>query len=382
MFLFNKKQVMTNEEKILGYLKKAIPSSKINGNGVYLSKYKLTIEPHIGKIDNNSLAKVVDLFFNIKHELFCESFIESATGIGKNLEEAFQQCVDHFLVGPLYVIKNCISGKSNENFETTFLGKRKGWQLFQGSIQGIRDEEEKKYIRIWSIIGEKAKARLGNKKIYWIKIYIGKFSNGEIISKCRINGVYNNEISDDISEYIKTWKGNRDIYSLKQYFLIKQHSETYSEYEFSEETVKEFTKRAVKVLGVCNSEEKLREVNDDIYKITGDLNLAYEIKSFIPEMLCELVFSNVKYGDRISIIKDNNRSLEFYKNQFTSYYWIYSELANNYYHSNVLEEEIKTIILLSSSYEVINNALDTGTKIQDLKNLEITLYAFKEYIPA
>lgn len=58
MFLFNKKRVMTNEERIVEYLKRAIPSSKINGNSVYLSEYRLTIEPHIRKIEDNSFAKV------------------------------------------------------------------------------------------------------------------------------------------------------------------------------------------------------------------------------------------------------------------------------------------------------------------------------------
>ncbi len=382
MFLFKKKRVMTNEERIVEYLKKAIPNSKMNSNSVYLSKYKLTIEPCIRKIEDNSFAKVVELFFNMKHELFCESFMESAIGIGENLEEAFQQCIRNFLVGPLCVIKNCISDKSNENFETTFLGKRKSWKLFQSSVQGVGDEEEKECIHIWSAIGEKIKARFGNKKIYWIKVYVGRFSNGEIISKCRINGIYNTEISEEISEYIKTWKGNRDIYSLKQYFVIKQNSETYKECEFSEETVKEFTQKAIKILGICNSEGKLKKLNNDICEIAGNLNLAYEIRSFIPEVLCELVFSNVRYSDRVSIIKENNRSCNFYKNQFTSYYWIYNEVANNYYHSKILEEEIRTIILLSSSYDVINNALNIGAKIQDLKNVGITLYAFKEYIPA
>lgn len=382
MFLFNKKRRMTNEERILEYLNKVIPNSKINGNNVYLSKYKLTLEPHIRNIDDNGYIKVVDLFFYIKHELFCESFIEPITGMGETLDDAFQQCVGNFLIGPLHVIENCIKDKGDKNFETFFLDKRKSWQLFEGFVQGIRNEDEKRYIQIWSVIEEKIKERLGNRRIYWIKVYVGKFSNGEIISKCRINGVYNNDISEAISEYIKTWNSNKDIFSIKQYFIIKQNSETYSRYKFSEETVKKFTQKAIKILGDCNSKEKIEKLNANIYKITGNTNLAYEIRSFVPEILCELVFSNVKYSDRINIIKENYISFKFYKNQFTSYYWTYNEVANSYYNGKILEEEIRTIILLSSNYRNINNALNIGTKIQELKSAELILYAIKEYIPA
>jgi len=56
------------------------------------------------------------------------------------------------------------------------------------------------------------------------------------------------------------------------------------------------------------SEEKLKMLNNNIYEISGNLNLAYEIRSFIPEVLCELVFSNVRYSDSVSIIKLWNES--------------------------------------------------------------------------
>lgn len=383
MFLFSKKRSVTNEEKVLAYLKRAISSSRILDNVVYVYKYKLTIEPQIVKIDDKGLAKIIDLSFSIKHELFNEPFVETTTGIGETVEEAFQQSINNFLMGPLYSITNCINDKYDESFETNFFGKKKNWKLFKNSIQGIQEKEEKQNIHIWSVIKEKIKERLGNKRIYWVKVYIARFSNDEINSECHINGMYNSEISEYISECAEILEINEGICMLKQYFVIKQDIETYNKYEFSEEAVKGFTKKVIKALGNCNSKGKYEKAAGDIYKITKNKNLAYEIRKFVPEILCELVFSNINYVDKVTIVKENEtESIKCYKNQFTNYYWIYNEVARDYYNHKIAEEEIKTILLLSSSYEIINKTLDDGIKIQDLKNVGIILHTAKEYVPA
>lgn len=385
MFLFSQKRTMTDEEKILEYLSKDISGCEIKGDSIYLLKYHLTIKPLIENIIDDEVAKTVDLKFIMNHEIIKESISELVTGIGETLEEAFHMCVKNFLAGPFYCIKNSMIGKYDERFETSFVGRRKIWSLFKGLINGLQSEEAKQNIRIWNIIGEKVKDRLSNKKVYLIKVDIIRYSTGEIDTKCFINGILNNEISSDILEYSKAIEIYLNSYSLKQYFIIRQDDKTYEECEISEEVVKEFTKRAINVLGNQNKdefEEKFRILDNDIYKITGNHSLAFEIMNFVPEILCELVFSNVNYTDEISIIKeDREKSFVCYKNQFTSYYSIYQEVLYNFFENKISEEEIRTIVLLSSSYKSINNALNNRMNIQNLKNVGITLYAYNEYIP-
>lgn len=382
MFLFSQRNVITNEEKILKILNSELKNSKIIGNSIYLYKHDLTIEPRIESLDNNGFAQIVEVSFIMKQEFFNESYIERTIGIGETVEKAFQKCVDNFFTGPFYSIKNCMNDKFDEHFETEFLGSRRTWELFESAVQGLYNESENQNIHIWDAIREKIKVRLGKKNIYFVKVYIARHSNGEISAECYINGNYNTNVSKDVLEDAKKWNINIDIYSIKQYFVIKQENCIANECEFTEEEVKEFTIKAIKVLGNCNSEEKLKMLNSDIFNITGNKNITFEIKNFITETLCELVFRNINYSDEINIIVENKtEKLKYYKNQFTNYYWIYNQVKNSYYNNTISEEEIKTILLLSWNYKVITNVLNNGIDINSLENISMILHAYEGYIP-
>jgi hypothetical protein len=383
MFSFNNKKTLTNEEKVLECINNTIEDSEIQGKNVFLPKYDLRIEPYVRNINENGNAKMVELLFVVKHKFFNEPFIESNAGIGINIEDAINQSVANFSLGALSGIRNCIDSEYSGNFETDFFGQRKSWSLTESCVQGIGEKEKEEHPHFWSMIGEQIKIRLGNKKMYWVKVYAAKLSNGEVSCECSINGVLNNEITKDIEKYAKTWNIKTDLCSLKQFFIIKQDDETFNKYPFSENQVKEFTDKAIKILADCNCKEKHENLDNDIFKITGNMNLAYEIRSFIPEILCELVFSDASYTDKIVIVKENEEeNTECYKNQFTSYNWIHDIVANNYNNSSLTEDKVKTIVYLSASYNALNNAIKQGAKIEDLKNVGVGLRPIEVYIPS
>lgn len=382
MILFGQNKALSNSEKVLRCLINRIPDSTVRDGTVYLSKCNLTIETKIEKIDNSSLLKIADILFILKHPFFSEVYVESITGIGENIDKAIHKCVEGFLEGFLHCIRKCITNKPDECFETNFFGSKKLWSLYISNSQGKGYEKEKDDVDVWGAIGDKIKTRLGNKRVYFIKVYVSKHSNGEVISECYINEFYNYDISHMLLKCAENWKVKGNIFSYKQYFLIKQDDETYHKYEFSEEDVKEYTNHAIKILGNINSYENSNELDNRILNVTKNSNLAYEIRNLIPEILCEIVFRNVNYTDKITIIsRDKAKKIKCYKNQFTSYNWIYNEVASNYFSNKISDEEIRKIVLLSSSYDTINNALNNGIKIQELNNVGISLYSNEEYVP-
>lgn len=383
MFSFNDKKTLTNDKKVLECINRNIEGSEIQDNRVFLPKYDLTIEPYVRNIDEDGSAKVVEILFITKHKSLNEPIIESNAGMGVTIENAIEQSVANFSLGALSGIKNCIDEKFSRNFETDFFGQRKSWSLAESSIQGIGEMENEENPHFLSRIGEKIKIRLGNKKIYWIKVYADKFSDEKVNCECSINGVLNNEITKDLQEYARTWSVKTNFCSLKQFFIIKQNNETYNEYEFTEDEVKDFTEQTIKILADCNSEEKYKALDSQIYKIIGNMNLAYEIRSFIPEIFCELVFGSVGYADNIMMVKENQEeNIICYKSQFTSYNWIRDVVVGNYYNSKLTEDEVKTIVFLSASYNAINNAVKDGAKLEELDNVGMGLRVIEGYIPA
>lgn len=375
----NKAQ-LTNDEKVLETLKNVIEGSEVVNGDLLVSKYDLIIKSHVMKTQEYGELIMVELIFVMNHESFGESFVESLAGVGKTIEEALNQGILNFSNGVLNGIINSFNGKINEEFETSFFKLRKKWTLTRSCIQYTGKRLDNENEDFWDIIGEEIKARLGNKKLYLIKVYASKLKNGEARCECIINGILNKEISMIIEEYTKKWNVESKFSSIKEFFVIKQSDDTYIEYPHTKEEIIEFTNRAVKIIAECNTQEKYEKLDKDISCFTENIDVAYEIRSFIPEIFCELLFDEVGYSDRIILVR-NNEKIDGYKGQFSNYYWVYEAVINIYKSHRLTEAELKTIVSLSASYNAISEAIKNGSKISDLNNILVGLCGPEGYLP-
>ena len=376
----NDKIQLTNDERVLEYLKNIVEGSEVRGENLVIDKYNLTIKSHVMKTQKYGDLIMVELIFVMNHEYFGESFVESLAGVGKNIEEAINQGVLNFSNGVLNGIINCLAGNVDEEFETSFFELRKRWTLSRSFIQETGERSENKEKDMWKILGAEVKAMLGNKKLYLIKAYASKLKSGEVRCECIINGILNKEITLIIEEYAKEWNVETNFASIKEFFVIKQSDDTYIQYPYTKEEIMEFTNRTVKILAECNTQEKYEKLDKDISYFTKNIDVAYEIRSFIPEIFCELLFNEVGYSNKIILVKNNKKS-DGYKGQFTSYYWIYEAVINIYGSHKLTEAQLKVIVSLSASYNAISEAIKTGSKINELNNILVGLCGPDGYLP-
>ena len=141
-------------------------------------------------------------------------------------------------------------------------------------------------------------------------------------------------------------------------------------------------KEIYEITGKINNllKEKFDNILKDISKITNDENLAFELKIFIPEILCELIFSEGKYIDKIMFI-NNDRNIEVYKNQFTSYYNIYESVSENLYNRKITKESIKKIICLSATYDAIEKVLKENKQLSNFRAIGVGMRISDKYRP-
>lgn len=376
----NNKLQLTNDEKVLERLRNIIEESEVKNGDLVISKYSLTIKSHVMKIKEYGELIMAELIFVMNHESFGESFVESLAGVGKTIEEALNQGIANFINGVFDVIIKSLEEKINEEFETNFFTLRKKWTLTRSSIQYTGKRLDNEDVDFWGLLGEEIKLRLGNKSLYLIKVYASKIKNGEVRCECIINGILNKEITMIIEEYTKKWDVETKFSSIKEFFIIKQSDDTYIKYPYTKEEIMKFTNNAVKIIAECNTQEKYEKLDKDISSFIENIDVVYEVKSFIPEIFCELLFDEVGYLDRIVLVRNNEKN-DGYKGQFTSYYWIYEAVINIYKSHRLTEAQLKTIVSLSASYNAISEEIKKGSKISDLNNILVGLCGPEGYLP-
>lgn len=346
-------------------------------------------------VDGKLLIKDIDLWVSVDsavdkgpfiqaqiivhHDTFEENIFESLTGIGHSKEDKIEQLVSNFSFSSLCAITKALRDEEGEMIDITYYDRVNKFKLFKSCLSTQGDQQGYEVKDYWDMIGSEISKRIGNKKIYYIKIYASK-SQSSIICECRINGIVNKEITSLLNDNASMWNTNDILYSEKQCFVLIHDNATYKPYKYSKQELKIITERAIIDYGKCDTYEKHRDYNEELYKSTKDLSLACELYLFIPEIVCELICHDATFVDSVVIFK-NNSQITMYKEQITSYNTILECVYEMINTAKPDQKQIKHILLCSSSYKVIYNALQQGGKMNDFKMKPLEIDVPNKYMP-
>lgn len=386
MWFFNKKkllkeekminkQELTNEQKVIKVLNNVIKGSIIKDDIIYIEDIKLTIEAHVPKVNEGFLQVV----FVLNNDKFSEPFVESVAGIGKTVDHAIQQAVASFSFSALCGITNALRDEEGIDIETAFYDKTKKFKLYKSCKSAQGEKISVDSVDYWDMLGEEIKKRLGNKKVYWIKIYAAKTENS-VSCECRINGLININITKIINQLAEKWEIKNPLYSEKQFLILIQDESTYVPYKFTKEQVNKFIDEALVFYGKCDTNEKYTNLINEIYNITQDMNLTNEIYCFLPEIFCELVCHEVSFKDEFTLLQGEKKTTIF-NEQLTSYNWIYDNIGKKFGNNQLTQEQIRNIVTCSASFNAINDALNQDSKMEDLCMTTLDYNFWKDYTP-
>lgn len=74
----------------------------------------------------------------------------------------------------------------------------------------------------FDLLKDKIHNQLTTNKINWLKIYISKRAEGEIIGECLFNNIPWEVASNEIFNYAKTWKMTDEFHGLKQFIMFRR----------------------------------------------------------------------------------------------------------------------------------------------------------------
>lgn len=357
--------------------------SEIVEDNIVISILQMSIKPWISNKTKHPNALVIQINFVIKQELFDAEIVESLAGIGTDLNAAIKNGVSSFFDGVLTSIIYSFDDRHNPevDFETEWNGNIRLWHPKIGPLQlqgkSIIKEDENK---IFNLIKEDIRARVGNLQFYWVKVYVAKQVDGEIIAQCFINNEPFLAADKKLYEYAQSWNTNNQFNGKKQYIIIRQCDNTWKPSKHTKEQIKAYINSAIDLMENCTSEAEYELLFERISNLTNDEDLAYELFSLIPEIYCRITFPEVKYSDEIMLVYPDNiqKTLNLFK---LSIYRHIESVALERLKENYDKDKHKNVLVLSGSFKALNDALQKNDTLEDITSGYLSLFVPENYNP-
>lgn len=369
MALFKKKnqeEEVAVEEKGFDYKEATLSAlnEKLNGtlyDGCIIMPRGFTIDVRIGKHEEKETVSLLQAIFIVEHDDFDEPLIEPVDSQGKTPEEAAKMAADIFYGGVWHPLDQSMTKKNPIHIPVTYLNQHYDFDMYAQSLVRIgTSPDEKPTMLINGIINQIPKY-LGSKKYYWVRIYLAKHKDREII-EVRVNGSVCNELARPYKPYIDTWDASQKFICEKQYAIFVQREE--DKCPFKKEVVMKTARAAIEEMTKISNRDEYLEMAKKLDEIAGDKSIAAEVRIFIPEILAKLTLG-YQEGDSLFLLDGDSR-IEFKKTQLRSYFYI-QQVVLEFLNSRPSQEAVQRIVLNSVAFRELRKVnREQGHEPKDL----------------
>ncbi len=369
------------EESVL----KNIQSEIIN-HELIIHEYKMSIKARVANKTLHSDALIAQLDFIIKQENFDTEIFESLAGIGKgnDINESIKNGVSTFVSNVLEVIIEAFYDRHDPklDFETILGSNTQIWHPKIGALhtQGYCDINTVDETRIFNILKDEIIPILGTKRFYWIKVYVSHQPDGEIITQCTFNNEPFLKAQKKMEEYARSWNTRNQFKGEKQFIIIRQCDKTWRQEKYNYGNLKKYVFGAIELFENCSNQAEYDLLFERIARLTGDLDLAIELYSFIPEIYCGITLPEIQYSDEISLIKPDGSRTNIFLSQLSNLALI-KRLVREKLQFGFDKDKYNRILFQSATFKAINDALNQGSKLENLAVQPLAISVTEDYNP-
>jgi hypothetical protein len=369
------------EESILSNTK-----SEIKNHELLIHDYKMSIKARVSNKTQHQNALLIQLDFIIKQENFDTEIIESVAGIGRenDINAAIKNGVASFASNVLEAITCSFYDTHNPelDFETMPGNSLHIWHPKIGVLhtQGYCDINTVDNNRIFNMLKDDIIPRLGTKRFYWVKVYISRQSDGKVITQCTFNNEPFLIAQQKMEKYAESWNTGNQFKGEKQFILIRQCDKTWSQGKYNYENLKKLVFGTIELFENCLTEAEGDLLFERIAKLTGDADLAIELYSLVPEIYCEITLPEVQYSDEITLIRPDGSKTNVFKSQLSSLTYI-KRLVRDNLQLGFDKEKYNRVLFQSATFNAINNALNQGSKLENLVISPLAIIVTEDYNP-
>ena len=337
-------------------------NAKLNGtlyDDCVIMPKGFTIDVQIGRLEETDGIKVLQTIFIVRHDDFDEPLIEPVDSQGTTDEEAAKMAVEIFHGGVWHPIDQSCSKKNPQHLSINYLRQHYEFDMYCQSVVriGVKDKEPTMLV---NFIRNEIPKYIGSKKYYWLRIYLAKYKEKQII-EVRLNGSVLMELPKYFKEYVeKEMNGEETFVSEKQYAIFVQTED--DQCPFKKELVMSAAKETIEAMTKITSREEYMEMSKKLEELTeGNKDLAAEIRVFIPEIFAKLTLG-YREGDSLFLLEgegDEQQSIEFKKTQLRSYFYLQQAILE-YLSKRPSQEDVSRIVTNSVAFRELRKALEAA----------------------
>ncbi|MCR5708263.1 MAG: DUF6348 family protein [Ruminococcus sp.] len=377
MALFKKKnkgneEAAASAEQGFDYQAAALEAlnAKLNGtlyDGCIIMPRGITIDVKIGKKEERENIKSVQFMFLVSSDSFDEPIIDPVDAHGPSDQEVVNMAVEIFYGGLWHPIDQSLFKKNPVHVPVTFLGQHYDFDMYAHSIVRIGVEHNNDPKMLIAYIANEIPKYLGSKKYYWIRIFLAKQGDRQIV-EARVNGSVCYELAKPLTEYVNTWEKTDSFRCEKQFAIFVNRAE--DECPFKKEQVVEGAKFALERMVKISNPEEYQAFCKDLDEFTGNKDMATELRIFIPEIFAKLTLG-YEEGDSLFLLtgdpnsEEGGNRLEFRKTQLRSYFYIQQTILE-YLGTRPPQEDVQRIVFNSVAFRELRKAKEQGHEPKDL----------------
>ncbi len=321
--MFNFHHKLDPLDDVISSLKKCLNTpTEVRGKKVYCTDWDIEITPEIETCDNRSA--VINFYLNCPE--WDEPLFECCAAMGSDQKTAIGSAVSSFL----FAFMNGIAAMENNEkpiaIESEFAGKPHRWNLYKSDIVGMGDSVTPDFEQYWEALKDGIIKRLGNQRMTYVKVYackaIGADGKENITGECRVNDVPSEELGAVVYDIAAKFDV-KQFCSQKQFFFIKQDSQTLLPYPYRMNKIPELREKvrmALEIFEKCETDEQYDALPGEIAAALRDAPLAEECFAFLPEICAERAFNQVHYSEQVQFSIGGSKPVTAYKSQLADFY--------------------------------------------------------------
>lgn len=368
----------SNQDEIREFLlQESIPDglcleTERRGNNLYIPSLDTTISIGVHQPQGTTIGIDFYLYSNI----WDKQMYEYCGAGARDLKTAVSMSSSMFLFCFMNGYKRICNNDFQISLSTEFAGKKHNWNVVVSDLvslgQSVRPDADSASI-YWEPLKDGIIKRLGNQKLVYVKVYAAKFPE-ETIGEVRLDDVEIPELSAIVRDMAEQW-GETLFSSDKQFFFISQDSDTVvpSLYDGKEgfQKMRSLVVEYLKLFEGATTPDLYDRLCDDAEFLLGDITLASECFNFLPEIAAiHALGDRISVTDKIEIHFADGNVNEVYISQLTDYQKLDTCLGDIIRRRDFGDETDniwKDLIGCSSICSALNNAMNSGSKMENLR---------------
>ena len=345
-------KVVDVKELILENLNEKMKGTLYDGC-IIMPRHGFSVDVQVSKneTDENGFH-LINVIFMLNHDDLDEPMFEPVFGHSETLEKAVEMAVESFRCGFWHSLDLACTRTGGVPVSADFLGYRYDFNMYVQSVV-VMGSQAREATPLISFIKDDIKNYLGSKKYYWVAILLTRVGDKANI-EVRVNGAICQELCEKFRDYVASWETTGGVMIEKQHVIFVQEED--DKCPWKKATAVEASKKCIELMEECKSPEDYAEIKKTLSEMTGDENLAMEIRMFIPEILARLVM-RFKEGDSLFLIGDDgNTKTEFKKTQLRSYYYIQKVIMEYLQIQQPTQETVMRIVANSVAFNEMRRA--------------------------